>query len=259
MQSRILSDTRPNRVSRQKQARIILLWGILVLFFVLLEIITGGFIGYRAGRREIISRQILADVQYLQEQYLLGLQDYEGKNFELARQRFEYILSREPDFPGVSDKLVEILQILYATATPTPLPPTVTPTPTQDLRPVEEIYSLAQNYYDSGDWNNLIETIINLRRENPSYRVVEVDGMLFRALRNRGVQKIQAENNLEGGIYDLALTERFGPLDAEANNWRNLARLYMIGSAFWEVFPEQAVYYFSQVASAAPYLRDASG
>jgi hypothetical protein len=64
---------------------------------------------------------------------------------------------------------------------------------------------------------------------------------------------------LEGGIYDLALAEKFGPLDAQALTYRNVARLFMIGLGFWEVYPEQAIYYFQQVASAAPYLRDASG
>jgi hypothetical protein len=82
--------------------------------------------------------------------------------------------------------------------------------------------------------------------------------MLYQALRTRGVEKIKG-SDLEGGIYDLALAERFGPLDGEAQNWRELARLYMYGSAFWEAFPQQAVYYFGQLASAAPGLRDASG
>ena len=60
-------------------------------------------------------------------------------------------------------------------------------------------------------------------------------------------------------MYDLSLAERFGPLDAQANSSRELARLYMIGSSFWEVYPEQAVNYFGQVAAAAPGLMDASG
>ena len=38
--------------------------------------------------------------------------------------------------------------------------------------------------------------------------------------------------------------------------WR---AMYLIGSSFWEVYPEQAVYFFGQVAAGAPYLRDASG
>jgi outer membrane biosynthesis protein TonB len=33
----------------------------------------------------------------------------------------------------------------------------------------------------------------------------------------------------------------------------------VIGLSFWQVYPEQAVFYFSQVASAAPGLRDGTG
>ncbi|NTU76998.1 MAG: hypothetical protein HGA90_04200 [Alphaproteobacteria bacterium] len=38
--------------------------------------------------------------------------------------------------PGAAEKLIQIVQVLYATATPTVIPPTITPTPTRDLRPV---------------------------------------------------------------------------------------------------------------------------
>jgi hypothetical protein len=50
-----------------------------------------------------------------------------------------------------------------------------------------------------------------------------------------------------GRIYDLALAERFGPLDSDALSYRELACMY--GSSFWEAYPEQAVYYFGQVAA----------
>ncbi len=104
-----------------------------------------------------------------------------------------------------------------------------------------------------------IDTAINLRRNDPAFKVTEVDRLLFLALRNRGTQRILQENDLEGGIYDLALAGRFSPLDVDAQAAREWARLYLIGSSFWEVYPEKAVFYFSQVASALPYLRDASG
>jgi hypothetical protein len=73
------------------------------------------------------------------------------------------------------------------------------------------------------------------------------------------VAKILEEGNLQGGVFDLSLAERIGPLDIEAINVRTWARLYMVGTSFWEVLPEQAVYFFSQVAAAAPGLHDSSG
>lgn len=227
------------------------------IFFVTASI--GVLGGYQTGMREYSRLQSLDEVKFLQEQYLLAVQDFDSERYDLARQRFEYVLEQDPAFPGAAAKLVQVVQILYATATPTAIPPTVTPTPTRDLRPVQDQFNQAQVDYSQGNWNSAIDVLLGLRKEDAAYNVVEVDSLLYRSLRNRGLQKIREEANLEGGMYDLSLAENFGPLDTQADNLRNLARLYVIGSGFWEVYPEQAVFYFSQVAAAAPGLRDASG
>jgi hypothetical protein len=260
MRSDPLSDTQPTPTGIQRHRYLFwLLWVILGIGLLGVAIVTGGILGYSSGTTEG-SKILVANAEdQLQEQFELGVQDFNAGRFDLARQRFEYVLSLDAEYPGVVEKLAEVMGILNATATPTPLPPTQTPPPTRDLRPVEDIFQHAQGAFDEGDWNTTIDTLIALRREDPLYRVVEVDSLLYRTLLNRGVDKIRLESNLEGGIYDLALAERFGPLSAIANNWRNLARLYLIGSSFWEVYPEQAVYYFGLVASGAPFLRDASG
>jgi hypothetical protein len=111
----------------------------------------------------------------------------------------------------------------------------------------------------AGDWNTAIETLLTLRKRDPAFMAVKVDGMLFIALRNRGVDKIARQADLEGGTYDLALSERFGPLDVEARNWRDWATLYVRGASFWDVDWAQAVYYFSQLVLIAPNLMDGSG
>jgi hypothetical protein len=83
--------------------------------------------------------------------------------------------------------------------------------------------------------------------------------MLFLALYFNGIDKILNEGNLEGGVYDFSLVERFAPLAAQGRIYQDWARLYQIGVSFWGVFPDKAVYYFSQLASTAPYLHDLSG
>ena len=215
--------------------------------------------GYWSGIQEYRRREIAQGVYSIQQQYELGLQDYYAGRYDLAKQRFEYVLEQDPGFPGAEQRLSETLQILYATATPSPLPPTPTLTPTPDLRPVEELFVQSAAEIAAGNWDRAIDLLQALRKVDPIFRVADVDGMLYLAHRYRGVSKINEQGILEGGIYDLALAERFGPLDAEANSLRDLARLYMIGSGFWEVYPEQAAFYFGQVAAAAPHLRDASG
>ncbi len=66
-----------------------------------------------------------------------------------------------------------------------------------------------------------------------------MDGLIYLCLRNRGIEKILS-GQLESGIYDFTLAEQFGPLDGETENYRNWARLYLLGNAFWGAYPEQA-------------------
>jgi type II secretory pathway pseudopilin PulG len=229
---------------------------------------TGALAAYRSAMQALHERQALKNALVLTDQFNRGKQDLEAGRYEVARQRFEFVLSEDPNFPGAADKLAEVVNILVATATPTPSPTstltptptaTITPTPTRDPRPLQDLLAQADAAISSGDWNLAIDTLSALRTGDATYAVTQVDGMLFIALRNRGVNRIFNERDLEGGAYDLSLAERFGPIDGEASYAREMVRLYMYGSAFWEAYPEQAVYYFGQVASAAPYLTDASG
>jgi tetratricopeptide (TPR) repeat protein len=224
-----------------------------------LAAIGGALAGYRSGVSERQSSAAELAALSLEEQYTLAVDDLAAGRYEIAKQRLEYILAIEPTYPGATERLAEALAILYATATPSPLPPTVTPTPTRDPRPVQELFDQAKSLVSGEQWDQAIDTLLAVRQADPAHMVARLDGLLYISLRQRGVNKIINLGNLEGGAYDLALAERFAPLDVQANSWRQLARLYLFGSSFWEVLPEQAVYYFGQVAAAAPGLRDSSG
>ncbi len=257
-------NTARNNQRRFMNAKIYKLVLIFILMFIVLfalgsSAVYGAWLGIQSTNLNHQIAAMTSEALYITDQYLLAIQDYEAGEYELASQRLEFIINREPNYPGAIDKLTAVKQILYATATPTTPPPSPTPTSTPDLRPIYELFEQAENQYQLNDWDGVIGTITALRNLDLQYQVVKVDAMLYQALRYRGVDKIRNQQNLEGGIFDLALAENFAPLDAEASNWRNLARLYMIGLGFWEVYPEQAVYYFQQVASAGPYLLDSSG
>lgn len=191
-------------------------------------------------------------------QYILAQQDIALGNYGRARQRLEYIIQIDPNYPDVTNQLANVIAMLSITATPTQAPtPTLTPTP--DFRTRDELYAQAQNRLVARDWTGTIDTLLLLRKNFPDYMAVKVDDMLFVALRNRGVDKIAELHDLEGGNYDLSLAERFGPLDAEARNWREWAEMYIRGASYWDVDWGQAVYYFSQLADAVPNLSDSSG
>jgi tetratricopeptide (TPR) repeat protein len=230
---------------------------VLIITVLVLGAVLSGLFGYWSGIDLRSQAESTAIAGSLIGQYNLGLENIETGNWDMARQRFEYILQQDPAFPGAADQLTLILIQINTTATPTIVPtPTLTPTP--DTRSQEDRFRQAEEYLANNDWTNTIDTLLILRKEDPAYRAVAMDGMLYLALRNRGMDKIGKQADLEGGIYDLALAERFGPLDTEALSYLNWARLYITGASFWEVNWEEAVNYFSQIAPQLPYLRDGS-
>ena len=231
---------------------------VLGLAGLVLIAVASGLGGYSSGIEMRKSAERTQIALTIDQQFALGLQDMAEGNYDRARQRFVYIIQVDPNYPGVTEKLADVLLELNTTATPTVAPtPTLTPTP--DLRSVEELFAQAQQYMLNSDWTNTIDTLFELRKDDPNYRAVDVDGMMFLSLRNRGIDKILKLADLEGGIYDLALAERFGPIDTEARGIHNWASLYITGASFWDIDWVQAIEYFSQVAPAMPSLRDGSG
>jgi tetratricopeptide (TPR) repeat protein len=188
----------------------------------------------------------------LAEQFQFALVDINYGRYEAAKQRLEYIIANDSNYPGASQKLTEVLVAMsIPTATSTPMP-----SPTPNPSGAEGIFAQAQQLIAAGDWANALVAIDQIRKADPNYRAGEVDGMYYFVLRNYGYSMIINHGNLEGGIYELTLAERFGPLDNTANGLREGARAYVTASSFWEVNWEQAVYYLSQVAGGWPSLWD---
>jgi tetratricopeptide (TPR) repeat protein len=241
-----------------RRRRMWILWAFLGV--LLLALIAGGsvYAGYNSAIEQRTNYQSTLTASEATNQYVLAQQDIAAGNFDRARQRLEYIIKLDPNYPGVSEQLAYVYTQQRITATPTIIPtPTLTPTP--DYRGRDELFAQAQNMLIARDWTGAIDTLLLLRKNYPDFVAVQVDGMLFVALRNRGIEKIAQLYDLEGGNYDLTLAELFGPLDAEARNWRDWAELYIRGASFWGVDWAQSVNYFSQLAAAAPNLSDISG
>ncbi len=235
-----------------------IVWAIAVVVMLVLIAAASGFAGYNSAVSQRTRYQATLVAGESASQYALALQDISLGNYDRARQRLEYIIQIDPNFPDAATRLAYVLAQQRVTATPTLAPsPTLTPTP--DYRGRDDLFTQAQSQLTSRDWTGTIDTLLLLRKNYPDYMAVKVDDMLFVALRNRGVDKIATLHDLEGGNYDLTLAERFGPLDSEARNWRDWADMYIRGASFWDVDWAQAVYYFSQLANAAPNLSDSSG
>ncbi|RPH55295.1 MAG: hypothetical protein EHM81_14880 [Chloroflexi bacterium] len=262
-----LSDTQPSASSigdtqpRKVKPKGFQLW--IVLLVIVGAIALGAFGGYNSGIGARVSAQKTNVAQSLSEQLALAQQDFEAGFYANARGRLEYILKQDPSFPGAAEKLTDVMVKMAITPSPTPtLVPTLTPTP--DLRSQEAIFAQAQQHLQNKDWANALAVLDALRKADSTYKTAQVDSMYYTALRNRGVDQIMGtgasqQTNLEGGIYDLTLAERFGPLDGLSDGLRNFARLYIIGASFWDLDWAQAKDYFAQVYQFTPNLRDASG
>ena len=236
-------------------------WFLVGALILLLAGTLGLTLGYWTGTRARAVDAAVSEAVAIQTQFELGLQDYTAGRYSLARQRFEYVLSRVPGYPGAAQYLAETLLRMDESGFQVAevVLPTATLSPTPDTRAVDELFAAALSQFQGKDWRNLVQTVLALRNIDPLYHVVEVDRMLYLGLRFGGIQKILDDGDLEGGLYDLALAEQFTPLDSQAGIYQGWARLYQIGVSFWGVLPEHSVYYFSQLAAAAPYLHDLSG
>jgi len=232
-------------------------WSLIGLIGLLLIAVLSAFGGYNEGIRRRKQAEVIQVASLAVEQFQLGLQDMEAGHYDRARQRFEYVIELDPSYPGVTEKLADVLLYLNATATPTVAPtPTITPTP--DTRNVEQLFTQAQQDLANSSWDAAINTLLSLRKADPVFQPVWVDDMLFVAYRNRGKDKVLGAD-LEGGIYDLTVAAQFGYLDVDSRGLQDWARLYLTGASFWELDWSQAVFYFAQVAPALPNLSDGSG
>ncbi len=215
------------------------------LFGFLLLVGLGGFGGYQTGIGDRVSAEKSVLSKQLMEQYQYALVDIQFGRYETAKQRLEFIIVKDSGFPGVQQKLTEVLVLsVIPTATATP---TLTATP--DFSGAESAYQRALQLVNAQDWQNAVSALDIVRKLDPAYKAAQVDGMYYFALRNFGNDLILKHGNLEGGIYQLTLAERFGPLDNTSIQLREGARTYIIGASFWELDWRQAISYFSVVGS----------
>lgn len=201
---------------------------VLYIFLAyLLALLLVGGVAYAQGRG--MNRNLIDDEvsRALLEQYELGVADLEAGRYENARQRFEAIIRYDPTYPGVEDLLVEAL---VNTNVPTVTPPAA-PTATPDPSPPEDLFTQAEAALSASDWTLAITKLLALRGKDSGYQSVRVDGMMYVALRYRGMELISG-GEMEEGLYNLSLAQRFGPLDRDAMFRESLAQQYLLANSY---------------------------
>ena len=231
----------------------------LGLGLLLIVVLAGaGLAGYQSGIDQRQTQAQAARVLELQNQYDLGLADLQAGRHEMAVIRFEYILRLDANYRDAGQKLAEARIAFQATATPRAS--TVVPTPTgaavvTESQEAANILIEAEALLAANDWGGAIEALTRLNSVDPDYEAVRADGMLFRALRNRGVERINGDA-MEAGMFDLDNAEAFGPLDTEALNVRAWARLYLAARSYWGLDWKRSMDILEELSLIAPYFRD---
>ena len=229
---------------------------ILGIFLMLALAIGGGFLGYNAAISARQSEYTRRSMMAAAEQYQMAIADIEQGKYQNAKTRLDYVIEVDGNYPGAMETYQQVILALYPTASPTPvMTATPAPTATKDTRGEEEMFQTIQQALYSSNWEYAISVINALRDKNIDYRGLEVDGMYYIALRNYGIQQINA-GYLENGVYNITLSEAFGPIDAQANSMRDAARAYLSGAGFWEINWSKALEYYSNAAQVMPNIFD---
>ncbi len=231
-------------------------WIFLGIFLMLALTIGGGFLGYRTAVNARMAEFNRKSKMAAAEQYQMALADIEQEKYQNAKTRLDYVIKIDQNYPGAAETYQQVIMALYPTASPTPMmTATPMPTSTADTRGEEEMFRSIQQAIYSQQWETAIQIITALRDRNISFRGLEVDGLYYIALRNYGIQQINT-GYLENGIYNIAMAESFGPIDADANSMRDAARSYLSGAGFWEINWFKALEYYANAAAVYPNLYD---
>lgn len=243
-----MERTQPVR-PRPRSPRVLLLIPVVLLVVVAVAAVTGYQSGVEQAQTERAQRISQANL----EQFNLGVEDLLAGRYAIARQRFEYILSLDPNYPGAADLLASAMQALNVpTSTPSLTPVPATPSPTLDVSSLDGLFGQAQAAFSQSDWSGALRALLAMRATDASYRLSEVNTLMAAALRNRGLEKI-LQGFLEPGIYDLALAERFGPLDSQALSWRYTAEFYLNANSYIGLDWPQAATYFAQLCASGTW------
>lgn len=214
------------------------------------------YAGYRVGtsQNRIVATTTMASEVALQ--YDLASKDIDMGQYALAVERLEFVVNTEPDYPGVTDLLDQTRGKVDPTAMPI-IESTKVVIVRQDQMNSAERLKIIRISYANQEWQNVISNIDILKASSADYDHDVVDGILFVALRNRGIQRIEI-GDLELGMADLEHAEHITELDQVANQRRRWASLYQSASTFWNINWPIVIDNLYILHQIAPNFRDTS-
>jgi len=180
------------------------------------------------------------------EHYERGGEHLAGEEYELAVAEFGLALQLDPSLEAAREALDVAQERLEGRPEPT--------SELQDEMSAAYLHEMAQAH-ERGDWPTVFATADRLIAVDPDYRRDEVDGMLFDALYQSGLQLVEQDRVTEAlRMFDRALLLR--PDDAAVTRARELATQYVTGLSYWERDWVLAIESLERVYALEPGYRD---
>ncbi|KAF0110483.1 MAG: hypothetical protein FD147_1629 [Chloroflexi bacterium] len=238
-------------------------WVWLGILIMLLIAMAGSAIGYSSALKIRLAEETNKRLVLATTQFELALQDQQAGRLDMSLQRLKYILTIYSKYPGIDEKLKEVMLALALNQAAAPVTnstaqPAITPVATRDTRATSVLLKQAQDQLAASDWHGLLISVNSLRDIDPKYEPIKVDGLLYYALRYNGVSKIQ-NGNLEVGLYYFAMAEQLAPIDTDAESYRTWAKMYLNAASWYGINWQKAANGFSQLVGLVPNLMDISG
>ena len=205
-------------------------WFLTFLLFVIAAAGAGGYLGYRAAVKSRLSEYSTRLRETVNEQLRLAEKDYEEGKFRNAKVRLEYILSVEQN---------EAAEELFK-------------------RIIDDENALIDGIrldIIARDWGSALARYESLSEKDYDYRRSEIEGLIYIAFRNYGVDLIR-DGYLESGIKNIDFAGNIGPVDSEADNLRSAASKYMRASGYWDIDWMRAMELYANVALTSPDIFD---
>ena len=243
----------PGRTAQLK--RLLSSYAVIVLIIVCVvgtALLLAAWGGLVAGQNVRDAQATQTAVAEMDVQFQMGLADLTAGQYQLAVQRFTWILERNPGYPGAAEKLAEARRLLEnggVSADATPIPPS-------EANTNEERFAEAQALYNEQQWEAAINRLEMLRAQAPDYQPEQVEEMLYESLRQLGLRYIRTDERLEEGIVLLDRAALIRPLDDISEGERLIASLYVTGKTYWGLNWPIVIQNFSEIYAVAPNYRD---
>ena len=256
------TDVEPSAESNRPNRPVLRVLGYLFIGLAVLLAIYGTIflVAWDKGQVQRAEEEQTALDSELEKQMTLAQEESTSGNYELALRRLEWILERDPDYPGASALMEQTLSILNKPATPTAILretsiPVVEETPAIDPGQGEAYVALEQ-IMEQEEWEQAITIITTFQSQYPDYQRQRTDSLLYDAYLNLGQQLVMGDQ-VELGLFYFDQAEKLGDLPIEAEDQRTWADLYLLGISYYGVDWGTTVFYFRGLCAAAPFFQDA--